>query len=305
MKTISVLTRMAVTAFATVLILTGCQKEQSASTPAEQQQEEQSVVYSAESETQSQAVFEDVTDNVLGVDEEVGLGGVGVFGRTDASGQVLKVTEPTGCVKVTITPIQRNVFPKTVVMDFGAGCTINGRLRSGKIITHYTGRLIEPGQSAITTFENYKIDELKVEGKHKLTNSTVPGANQRQFTVEVHDAKLIWANGNYEEWNSKRVNTQIEGNGTIPPADDIFRITGSSRGKTKKGDVTVAWNTEITEPLIKKFTCRWLSKGIIKTVREGLPANTRWVGIINFGNGDCDNKASLTINGNERQIVLK
>lgn len=304
MKKINILTLFSTTALAAAVLVSGCQKEQK-SPELTPQQEEQAAVYSSESEAETQAVFEDVSDNVLGVDDEVGIGGTGIFGRVDISGRVARVDSMPRCVTVSITPVQRNVFPKTVVMDFGSGCRINGRMRSGKITTVYTGRLIEPGKSATTTFENYKIDSIAVEGTHKLTNSTTSGSNQRQFTINVTDAKLTRPNGNYEEWSATRVHTQIEGNGTIPPVDDVFRITGNSRGKTKRGSVLVSWASEITEPLIKKFTCRWISKGIIKTVRNGLPSSTQWVGTLHFGNGTCDNKAVLVVNGKEHQIVLK
>ncbi|HEY5771115.1 MAG TPA: hypothetical protein VIS75_00755, partial [Chitinophagaceae bacterium] len=60
----------------------------------------------------------------------------------------------------------------------------------------------------------------------------------------------------------------------------------------------------ITEPLIKKFTCRWLVKGIIRTARINLATNSPWVATINYGIGDCDNKAVVTINGVPHNITL-
>ncbi|MGZ5189991.1 MAG: hypothetical protein ACXWCZ_03170, partial [Flavisolibacter sp.] len=178
--------------------------------------------------------------------------------------------------------------------------------RYGKIITVYTGNLREPGKSATTTFEHFKINDISVEGKHVITNTTAstPGSNQKQFTVDVTDARLTKPNGNYSQWNSHRVTTQVEGNGTLLPFDDIFRITGSARGKVKRGNTIYAWASEITEPLIKKFTCRWISKGIIRVKRESLSNSSIWVSSLNYGNGDCDYKATLTINGVVHNIEL-
>jgi hypothetical protein len=210
------------------------------------------------------------------------------------------------CVNVTVTPLQPGVFPKTVVVDFGAGCFSHGHLRSGKIRTVYSGPLRDPSSSAVTTFDNFKIDSVKVEGTYRITNTTgtTPGANQRQFKIEVIDGKLTRPNGDYALWNTVRTNTQIEGNGTLIPADDIFRIAGTANGKVKRSNLIILWNSEITEPLIKKFTCRWISKGRIRTVRQGLPQNTPWFAILDYGTGTCDNQATLTINGNTRQITL-
>lgn len=296
----SLLARLTTVAFVAILFIPGCKKE--SSNTLSTQEEGDVAVYSTESEIESQFVFDDVFNNVLGVNNDLGIGGVGIFGRVGT------LTEKTDslplCVKVSITPVQPTVFPKTVVLDFGAGCNSHGHLRSGKITTVYTGRLSESGKSATTTFDNFKIDSLVVEGTQKITNSTVPGSNQRQFTVEVTNAKLTRPDGNYEEWAATHVNTQIEGNGTPLPADDIFRITGNSYGKTRHGNLLVSWTSEIGEPLVKKFSCRWFSKGTLKTVRNGLPSNTPWVGLLDFGNGTCDNTATLTINGNVRQITL-
>lgn len=296
------LTQLTTVALTATLLIIGCKKETSDTLSAKE--EEQVVTFTSESEIEAQFVFDDITDNVLGVDDEVGLGGVGIFGRTTGTASTEKVDSVPSCVHLTISPLQRNVFPKTVVMDFGTGCRVHDNTRSGKIITVYTGRLTEPGKSATTTFENFKIDSIQVTGTHKITNSTVAGASQHQFTIEVSGAKLTRPNGDFEEWNTTRVHTQVEGNGTAAPIDDVFRITGSSEGKTKRENLLVAWMAQITEPLVKRFTCRWLSKGVIKTVRKGLPTNTPWIGLLNFGDGTCNNKATLTVNGNVREITL-
>lgn len=290
--------------FASLLVM-GCKKDQSNSSESLAQEEEQAAVYMAESETESETTFDDVQNNVLGVNAELGFGGAGIFSRTAETNSVAKLDSMPSCVRVTISPLQPNSFPKTVVMDFGTGCRSHGHLRSGKITTVYTGRLIDAGKSATTTFDNFKIDSVAVEGTHRITNTTAAGANQRQFKIEVSNGKLTRPNGDYQERNATQVHTQIEGNATVSPADDIFRITGNSNGKVKRGPRVVSWKSEVLEPLLKKFTCRWISKGTIKTVREGLPTSTPWIGVLHFGDGTCDNKAVLVINGKEHQIVLR
>jgi len=305
MKKNSLFTRLSTVAFAAILLIAGCKKETSDVLSA--QEEEQAATYSIESEAESEIAFNDVFDNVMGVNNDVGTGGVGIFGRVASSnGRTSRVDSVPPCVTVTIVPQTPGVFPKTVTIDFGSGCFSHGHLRSGKIKTVYTGRLIVPGNSATTTFENFKIDSVSVEGTHKITNTTnnTPGANQRQFKIEVIDGKLTKPNANYVYWNTVRTHTQIEGNGSVTPQDDIFSIRGIANGKVKRNNIIVLWNSEITEPLIKKAVCRWISKGRIKTVRHGLPANTRWVAVLDYGAGNCDNQATLTINGNTHQITL-
>jgi hypothetical protein len=303
MKKSALFTRLMTAALFTSLVMIACKKEQSDSlSPAE---EEQAVNYSTQSETENEVVFNDIFDNVMGVNTEVGIGGTGIFGRVALNGREMDPDSLPSCTQISITLLNAPArFPMKIIIDFGAGCLgRDGHKRSGKIITEYTGKLTEPGNSATTRFENFKFDSISVEGSHKVTNSTTAGSNQRQFTIDITDAKLSKPNSDYSLWTSHRVITQIEGNGTpFLPQDDIFKVTGSAHGKVKHGDLIYAWRSEITEPLIKKFICRWISKGVVKVRREN--ANAQWEATLNYGQGDCDFLATLTINGTTRQIQL-
>lgn len=307
MKKSALFTRLITAAFFASLVMIACKKENSSSlSPAE---EEQAANYSTESETENEVVFNDVFDNVMGVNTEVGIGGTGVFGRLSSPNGRPDGVDTLACVKVSIVLLNAPArFPMKIVIDFGSGCLgRDGHTRSGKIITEYTGKLTEPGKSATTVFDGFKFDSISVQGKHKITNTTgtTANSNQRQFTIDITDAKLSKPNGNYSMWTSTRVITQVEGNGTpLYPLDDIFKITGSSHGQVKHGDLIYAWHSEITEPLVKKFTCPWISKGIIKVRRETLATNSQWVATLDYGAGDCDFLANLTINGVTHQIKL-
>jgi len=305
MKKSSLFTQLITAAFLTSLTMVACKKEQSGSlSPAE---EEQAANYSSQTETENEVVFNDVFDNVMGVNSEVGIGGTGIFGRVASNGREMNLDSLPSCTIVSISYLNAPArFPMKIVIDFGTGCIgRDGHKRSGKIITEYTGRLIEPGSSATTRFEGFMFDSISVQGTHKITNTTAAGSNQRQFTIDVTDAKLIKPNGDYSLWSSHRVITQIEGNGTPQiPQDDIFKVTGSVHGKIKHGNLIYGWQSEIIEPLIKKFICHWISKGVVRVKRETLPDNSQWVATLDYGQGDCDYLATLTINGTAHQIQL-
>jgi hypothetical protein len=206
---------------------------------------------------------------------------------------------------VTITHPTSAPFPKHIVIDFGSGCLgRDGRVRKGKIIIDYTNRLIFPGAMATTAFDGFYIDDIKVEGTHIIENTSTVNVN-RQFTVDVINGKLSKPNGNYTQWNSHKVITQTSGLATpIIPLDDSFRIEGSAHGQAKRGNLLVAWQSTITVPLIKRFTCRWIVEGRIRTVRVNNSNNSPWVAVLDFGNGNCDNQATITINGVTHQITL-
>jgi hypothetical protein len=308
MKTTPFLTQLILFACLAVFTISGCKKETSSS-GLTSEQEEEIATFSAESETNNEVIFNDVFDNVIGVNNEVGMAGLGVFGRTN---QLLTGGRESGvdsltCYKISIVRLNApELFPLQIEIDFGGGCPgKDGHNRSGKIISTYTGRLTNPGKSATTVFEDFRFDSLTVEGSHTITNSTTAGSNRRQFTIDVTDGKITSPSGSYSTWTSHRVITQIEGNGTPDiPLDDIFSITGSAHGKLKRGDVLNAWHSEIVDPLIKRFSCRWISKGILKVWRETLQNTSQWAGTLNYGDGTCDFLGTLTINGTSHAIKL-
>lgn len=307
MKFSSSLTRMlTVVLCTTVVFMTSCKKEGSETETAAQKEE--FAMASSDADAEAEVIFDDVFNNVVGVDAEVGIGGTGVFGsaNTNAGGIGSEVlsgangVDTIRCFTVTYTQLSAPArFPLKVVIDFGAGCTgRDGRTRKGKIVIVYTGPLFIPGNSTTTSFEGYTVNNVTVEGTHKISNNSTP--NIKSFKVMVIGAKLSKENGNFTQWNSEKTISQTEGLGTpLFPLDDAFKLEGGANGAVKKGDKFFQWSTIITEPLVKKFTCRWIAKGVVVMQKSNAP-----VAELNYGTGSCDNKATLTINGQVREITL-
>lgn len=282
-----------------------CKKEaDTLDTPAEKQVFAETTTIS---DVEAEEVFDDVLDNVMGA-EGVGIPGVGIFmgdkhpsALGDEVISAIAGTDSSRCFKVTrVLKDSTKPFPVTITLDFGTGCTDpRGRTRKGKIITEYTGNLLIPGSATITRFENYYLDSFKVEGTHKIVN--VGTLEKRAMRIIVNGAKLSKANGDYTQWNSEKTIEQVEGLiSLINPLDDIFKITGAGNGAVKKGEKFYQWSKVITEPLVKRFSCRWFSKGIVK-----MKHNDADVAELNFGDGNCDNIATLTINGVSKEITLR
>lgn len=290
------LTNLFILALFSGLFLVSCQKEQSQNGTDEQQQTEASRV-SSESDGEAELVFSGLFDDAMGVNADVGLGSTGIFGRTLA------------CPDITITHSNStSYFPARVVIDFGpVGCEKNGHWRKGKIIIEYTDRLVNTNALAVTTFDGFYFDSAKVEGMYKIKN-TSPGPNTtplvRQYTIDAIDVKLTRPNGDYTLWNSHKVLTQVEGLITPTHQDDVFKIEGSASGKVRKGNLIVLWESTIREPLVKRFNCRWIMKGKIRTIRRNLASNSPWIADLDFGLGACDRLATITINGIIHQITL-
>ena len=283
------------------LTFTSCKKETSAgtvsdnSTPAEVAATVNASTEDAESEEQFDDVF-NITASISAEDagEDLGMG-TNVSAGLGEPGIRLTPTTPR-CYTVTVVPRQPGVFPKTVTIDFGTGCLgRDGKFRKGKIVTIYTNRMLVPGAKISTTFVGYSVDSFSIEGTHITENTST--SNMQGLKVSVIDGKITNTNtGNWRKWNSTKNILQIEGNGTPNfPLDDVYKITGGARGSNSFGH---NWASTIVEPLIKKFTCRWIVKGTVRLIRDGREA------LIDYGNGNCDNLAIIYINGVGHTIRL-
>jgi len=289
------------TLFFGLLTVVSCKKETSGTAVSDPEEENASKV-SSQADEEAEGIFNASFDDAMGASNDVGVEGSGIFfSRSDTLIQVPR------CFTVTTTHPGAAFFPVVVVIDFGTtGCTgPDGHVRKGKIRIEYSNRLVLPGAIATTTFDGFYIDDIHVEGIHKITNTGTLVPLSRKYKVEVTGGKLTKTNGDYTEWNSTKTITQIEGLGTPDFArDDIFKIEGSARGQSRRGTLVVAWESNITEPLIRRVTCRWIVYGRIRTVRLNTSASGPWVSVLDFGNRNCDDQATLTINGRTIQITL-
>lgn len=303
MKKIKILNKAFLTVATASLIFIGCQKSAEVSNSVTPEELEQTITIS-EGDAEAEVLYDDVFDNVMGVDDQIGIGsGIGVHNASNGNGEIgdgiAARTDSNRCFTKTVTPQTPGVFPKTIVLDFGNGCTgPGGHVRKGKIITVYTGPMFIPGSKATTTFDNYYVDSNKIEGVHVIQNNST--SNNKIFTVRVENGKITKPSGNYTAWNKNKTWTQTEGNGTPNfPVDDVYSITGTASGTIKKGTVLIQWSSEIIQPVIRKFTCRWPVQGQVRKTR-----NSR-TSVLDYGNGTCDNKAIITINGQTHQITLR
>jgi hypothetical protein len=283
------------------LFITSCQKESSLDNPT--LTEEEAATYSDES-TQAEASFDDADDiGLTAAEEEGNAGGFGLEGRTNTQGRIylprfFELRERIGdCVTITVTP-HDSTYPKTVTIDFGDSCVgRDGKVRSGKIVLHFTGPVRRPGSVVTMTFVRYHVNRVHIEGTKIFKNLSEPPVHK--WSIEVLDGKVTFPGGRGYTYEGKKTVKQIAGMLTGIVRDDVYQITGRSKTVFRNG-VTVNINTE--DPLIKKVNCHWISEGTLK-----IKINDR-VFKLDFGfpnNGNCDNKALLSWNnGNSQRIII-
>jgi|UPI000847BD17 hypothetical protein len=197
------------------------------------------------------------------------------------------------CTKIDVSP-KDSSFPKTVTVDYGDGCICrDGKFRKGVVIFYYTGPIRRPGSSLTITLRGYYVNRAHIEGTKTIKNLSENGAVK--FSTSVQNGKITWPNGRGFSYEGTKIVTQVRGMETRTIRDDVYSIEGRNKTIYANGTIVIK-NTET--PLIKPVACSWIVKGLLK-----IKINDR-VLYIDFGNGDCDNKATLKWANGERIINL-
>lgn len=203
------------------------------------------------------------------------------------------------CFTVSVVPKGKNVWPKTVTIDFGDGCKgEDGKVRKGKIVVIFTKPIFLQGAKVSTTFDGYEVDSFALQGTCIVTNISTD--DRYGFRREVINGKLTNTNtGFWRKHESVHTHIQIEGMATpFNPMDDVYKVTGSAHGGNSNGRT---WMREITTPVVRKMNCKWRGAGVV-TIHWNQNPNAA---TLDYGDGSCDNKALLTYKGHSKVITLK
>jgi len=182
-----------------------------------------------------------------------------------------------------------------ITLDFGESCQLNnGSFVSGKIIINY-GAFIAGTRILNYVFEDFFYNENGIEGGGEDVWQIANGNGNPQSTIN-ETITVSFPNTDVTATRiGYRVVEWVEGVGTGTWQDNVYHITGT-------------WNTSftngferegvITDKLVCKMSCTYLVSGILEISQEG------FIGILDFGDGTCDNEVVLTINGEEIIIYL-
>jgi hypothetical protein len=191
------------------------------------------------------------------------------------------------CPTVTIDSTSN---PRTMTLDFGTvNCTgADGKARRGVIVVTWTGRYRSQGTVITHTFNNFYQNDNKIEGTKTVTNMGLNNAGHLTFNVVISNAKITKADGKVISWNSTRTREWIQGSNTPNVSDDIYQITGSASGVDGKGN---AFTMNVTKAITVDFSCKYhLTSGTIEITPQGKATR-----VIDYGNGSCDDDATLTV----------
>lgn len=200
------------------------------------------------------------------------------------------------------TVLTNNVWTRTI--DFGTeGCTLaNGNTIKGKIIISFTNDFSTSTHSISYTFEGFYHNGKLIEGN----KSTTYTKKTTDLLNEIHpvmthsiDMTVTFDDGKIYKITGTRTREMVEGFSTpLEWEDNVFLVTGNSNITKKDGTVITC---TITNPLRFEMSCRspFPISGT-KTITKNDSTAT-----LDFGDGDCDSLATITIDNVTTEISLR
>lgn len=244
------------------------------------------------SEAQVSAKIDMVTEDVAKIaeDQYALQANPGAGKNNDFETQALP---PCATVDIQVTA---TTWTRTVTFD---NCTLpNGNVIDGIIIVSGSVNFDTPSHTISYSFVDFHHNDILVEGNRTIVRSmqsTATLATVHPVASMSIDMTVTFPNGNVYQREGNRVREMIEGFGTpMLWADNVFSISGSWSTSFPAGSRT----STITTPLRAEAGCPHIVSGVVTTVRNNNTA------ILDYGTGDCDNQATLTVNGNTTTITL-
>ena len=232
-----------------------------------------------------------------------------VTGRTESGRTSEEVVSGLGdldnrlaCATVTLVKDANSSLttPKgTITIDFKTGCTdAKGNVRKGKIIVTFNGRRFALNSTIVTTFSDYYVNGIKIEGTNTLTNLTATLESSPKFKSEVVGGKVTFTDGKVATRDHVLTREWIR---AANPSGDSWKVTGSASGTTRE---EVSYQMEITKALVYKRECLASKVFIAVEGTKKFTSGDKTL-TIDFGTGTCDNTVTLTYNGVSKEVEVK
>jgi hypothetical protein len=163
----------------------------------------------------------------------------------------------------------------------------------GKIIIDISDSLNLAGSTETITYQDFYMDSMKIDLTAKIKNNgrNASGnwvvSKEYEQTITKGDLVCVRKNAETQEWTA--------GFATRDKSDNIYYLSGS--GSVTIND-TVTYTKTITTSLLFDASCDYISKGVVELTKNGSTAT------IDYGDGTCDSKATVTIDGTTEDISL-
>ncbi|WP_395049064.1 hypothetical protein [Flavobacterium sp.] len=205
------------------------------------------------------------------------------------------------CATVTIV-LTTDTWTRTI--DFGTqGCTLhNGNIVKGKIIVSSTKDFTTPIKTITYTLVGFYHNGKLIEGTKTIIRelkSTELLSAIHPVTTHSIDMKITYPDGKIYTRIGTRVREMVEGMTSITNwEDNVFKVWGYNITTFPNGS---KYTSTIKTPLRINMSCKmpFPVAGIIEITKNDGKAT------LDYGKGDCDDLATITVNGVAKEIHLK
>jgi hypothetical protein len=201
------------------------------------------------------------------------------------------------CKTVTMELIDDTT--RQITIDFGQGnCTdMQGRTKKGKIMVTTTGRYRHKGFTRKIAFEDYYVNDFKIEGTKTVINVGYNEQQQLSYSVTLENGRITTPSGKEITKSYERTRTWTKGvESPLWIWDDVYKVTGTAEGTNRNG---VNYTRTIGDPLEVATTCRFIKSGTLEFARE----NKATI-LVDYGDGECDALATITVDDMTTEIQL-
>lgn len=194
------------------------------------------------------------------------------------------------CVTVSVSS---SSYPRTIVIEYLKGCSTHKHDKSGKVIIKLSDTITNEGAVQTVEYQNFYIDSIKVDLNATLKNlgknTSGNWVTEKTYvqTISKGTEVAVRKNDEMQEW--------ISGFETADKSDNVYYLSGV--GSIVIND-TASYTKNITTPLLYDASCEYIKSGVIELTRNGD------VTIINYGDGTCDDTATVTTGGITEEINL-
>ncbi len=197
-----------------------------------------------------------------------------------------------------VITVNKTATPQVMTIDFGTACTgKDGKIRSGKIIVTSASFTTFPSVRD-KSFENYFVDGKNMEGSVTKTISKDQENNIRTAVIK-ENISVTFPNGEGKAIRVANLTRQYQRN-TLANSEDNQLVSWGTAEFTRFSGVKATKIVAAEKPLVFKTACHHIVSGIVLFTSGN---DKSWT--IDFGNGECDNKAILTIGDKNKEIKIR
>lgn len=168
----------------------------------------------------------------------------------------------------------------------------NNRVKNGTMTMTMTGNPDSNQFRCTIQLQNFSVDGIQVKGTKEIEKQS-----ENTFRIRLMNGELVFADGSTCTRTAERLHVRIRGAETpLNVWDDAYEITGNAEGKNRVNNM---YTHQIKNALLKDMQCRYIVKGVVDITSGENQA------ILDFGNGECDKTATMTMNGNAYTVNLE